>query len=106
VVYSGFRRIEERFMSELLEAFMVISFGFSWPANIIKSYKVRTVKGKSLFFLICVLFGYCCGICSKLVSGAINYVFVFYVLNSVMVVADILLYFRNRSLDRQFDPKA
>ncbi|MDR2536435.1 MAG: hypothetical protein LBD29_10445 [Treponema sp.] len=86
-------------MAQLLEAFMVISFGLSWPANIIKSYKVRTAQGKSLLFLICVLFGYCCGIASKLVANAINYVFVFYVLNSIMVIVDILLYFRNRALD-------
>ena len=34
-------------MSELLEIFMVVSFGASWPFNVIKSYRARTTKGKS-----------------------------------------------------------
>lgn len=86
-------------MSELFEALMVISFGISWPMSIIKSYTSRTTKGKSLFFLAMILFGYGCGIASKLVSGKLTYVFIFYVLNFVMVAIDILLYFRNKQID-------
>lgn len=37
-------------MSELLEIMMIASFGVSWPLNVIKSYKSRTTKGKSLPF--------------------------------------------------------
>ncbi len=88
-------------MSELLEAVMVISFGISWPISIIKSYTSRTAKGKSLFFLFMILFGYSAGITSKLVSGKITYVFVFYVINFIMVGVDTALYFRNRKLDRE-----
>jgi hypothetical protein len=87
-------------MAQFLETLMVISFGISWPTNIIKSYKARTAKGKSLFFMIFILFGYLCGIGSKCVSGGINYVFVFYIINSIMVIIDISLYFRNRALDQ------
>lgn len=87
-------------MSELLEAFMVISFGISWPMSIMKSYTSRTAKGKSLFFLLMILFGYGAGIGSKLVSGKITYVFFFYVLNFIMVGIDTALYFKNRKLDR------
>ena len=86
-------------MSQFLEALMVISFGISWPLSIYKSYKSGTSKGKSLFFLLFILFGYACGIFSKITSGAITYVFLFYVLNFVMVGTDILLYFRNRRLE-------
>ena len=57
-------------MSELLEIFMVVSFGLSWPLNVIKSYKARTTKGKSLPFLILIFFGYICGIASKLLAPA------------------------------------
>ena len=88
-------------MAQFLEALMIFSFGLSWPANIIKSYRARTARGKSLLFLILVLFGYCCGIASKIVGNAVNYAFTFYILNAVMVSADICLYFRNRALDRQ-----
>jgi hypothetical protein len=47
-----------------------------------------------------VLSGYLCGIASKLISGSITYVLIFYTANAVMVAADILLYFRNRRLDK------
>jgi hypothetical protein len=87
-------------MIEILEALMIVSFGVSWPANIIKSVKARTAKGKSLVFLICVLFGYLCGIAAKLMTGRVTYVLVFYFINILMVTVDILLYFRNRKFDR------
>lgn len=86
-------------ISEFMEAAMVISFGISWPASIIKSYTSRTAKGKSLFFLGMILFGYACGIASKLISGKITYVFIFYVLNFIMVSTDMVLYFRNKRID-------
>lgn len=85
---------------EILEAGMVVAFGISWPAAILKSIRSKTTKGKSLFFICLVLFGYLCGISSKLVSGRITYVFFFYVFNSLLVTADILLYFRNARLDK------
>lgn len=82
-------------MSEIFEAFMVISFGISWPLSIYKSYKSRTTKGKSLLFMIFVLFGYGCGITSKLLAENLTYVFIFYALNFVMVSLDLYLYYRN-----------
>ena len=33
-------------MSEILEIIMIVSFGASWPMNVLKSYKARTTKGK------------------------------------------------------------
>lgn len=39
-------------MAEILEVIMIVSFGASWPLNVIKSYKARTTKGKSLAFLL------------------------------------------------------
>ena len=94
-------------MSELLEILMIGSFGASWPLNVIKSYKARTAKGKSLSFLLLIFFGYCAGIASKLLNQAYMasfgekwYVLFFYVLNLVMVTADIVLYYRNKRLDK------
>ena len=87
-------------MPEFLEALMVIAFGISWPMNIVKSVRARTAKGKSFLFLIFIWVGYIAGIASKLISGNITYVFFFYVLNLLMVSADIILYFRNRRLDK------
>ena len=44
---------------------MIVSFGASWPLNVIKSYKVRTTKGKSLAFLCLIFFGYIASLISK-----------------------------------------
>ena len=89
-------------MSELLEVIMIVSFGASWPLNVIKSYKSRTTKGKSLAFLCLIFFGYIAGIISKLLSQSYKwYVLFFYVLNLAMVGADLCLYARNRKLDKE-----
>ena len=88
-------------ITELCEILMLISFGFSWPFNAIKSYKARTAKGKSIQFLVLILFGYVCGIISKLTAPSFKwYVMFFYILNFCMVFIDFLLYFRNRKLDK------
>ena len=50
--------------------------------------------------MLMIEFGYVCGIAGKLAGQNITYVFIFYVLNFLMVGTDILLYFRNRRLDR------
>jgi hypothetical protein len=86
-------------MAEVLEVLMVVSFGLSWPLSIAKSYRTRTTKGKSIFFLYCIWLGYAAGIASKFVAGNLNYVIFFYVLNFFMVLVDIVLYYRNRRLD-------
>jgi len=87
-------------MASILEALMVISFGVSWPVSILKSIRARTAAGKSIFFLLLILFGYACGIASKLAAGRITYVFIFYVINFIMVSVDLAVYFRNRRLDK------
>ena len=55
-------------MAEILEIVMIVSFGASWPMNVMKSWKARTAKGKSVAFLLLILFGYVAGITSKLVN--------------------------------------
>jgi len=89
-------------LAEIFEIIMVVSFGASWPLNVIKSYKSRTTKGKSLPFLILIFFGYIAGIISKLISPSFKwYVMFFYVLNLIMVGIDLVLYVRNAKLDRE-----
>ena len=92
-------------MPEILEITMLICFGFSWPLNVIKSYKARTAKGKSLPFLLLIITGYVAGIASKFVNPAFDfadkwYVLFFYFLNLIMVSLDVVMYFRNRRLDK------
>ena len=86
---------------ELMEVAMIVAFGFSWPMNVLKSYKVRTTKGKSLTFLLLIFIGYICGITGKLMSPGFKwYVLFFYVLNFIMVGADLVLYVRNYRIDK------
>jgi len=87
-------------LSELFEIIMMISFGMSWPFNVVKSYKARTTKGKSLTFLVLIIVGYLCGIFGKIINpnGFHWYVMFFYVLNLLMVSTDLILYFRNLRL--------
>ncbi len=94
-------------MAEFFEILMIVSFGFSWPLNVIKSYRARTTKGKSLAFLLLIFFGYIAGITSKLVNETYManfsqkwYVLFFYVLNFIMVGADLVMYARNKRLDK------
>ena len=95
-------------LSEILEVIMIVSFGASWPLNVMKSWRARTTKGKSLPFLCLIFFGYIAGIVSKLVNESYMasfsskwYVLIFYVLNLLMVGADLLIYIRNYRLDKQ-----
>ena len=95
-------------MAEILEIIMIVSFGASWPLNLIKSYKARTTKGKSLAFLLLIFFGYIAGIASKLVNesymadfGNKWYVLCFYILNFLMVGADVCMYVKNYRLDKK-----
>ena len=92
-------------MPEILEIMMLICFGFSWPLNVIKSYKARTAKGKSLPFLLLIISGYIAGIASKFVNPAFDfgakwYVLFFYFLNLIMVSLDVVMYIRNCRLDK------
>ncbi len=94
-------------MAEILEIIMIVSFGASWPLNVMKSYKARTTKGKSLAFLLLIFFGYIAGIASKFVNETYMasfaekwYVLFFYFLNLIMVGIDLVLYVRNSRLDR------
>lgn len=82
---------------------MIVAFGISWPLNIIKSYRSRTAKGKSLPFTLFILFGYLCGITAKILERDFILAFYFYIINIIMVSIDVVFYFRNRRLDRAAD---
>ena len=90
-------------MAEIFEMIMVLSFGLSWPISILKTLKAKTAKGKSPFFIGLIVFGYICGIISKITNAVINnttlnYVFIFYCLNLIMTSFDLCLnlYYRHK----------
>ncbi len=94
-------------MPEILEIAMLVSFGASWPLNVVRSWRSRTARGKSIPFLCLICLGYVAGILSKLTNAAYLaafgekwYVLCFYVLNLIMVGVDLGLTLRNARLDR------
>ena len=96
-------------MAEIFEILMIGSFGASWPFNVMKSWKARTTKGKSLLFLLLIFFGYIAGITSKIITFSITddikwiawVAFSFYIFNLLMVGTDLVLYYRNSLLDKK-----
>ena len=87
-------------MAQVFEMIMLICFGISLPFNIAKSVRSRTARGKSIWFEVCIITGYLCGLAGKFISGNITYVSVFYVLDIAMVATDLCLTFRNKRLDQ------
>ena len=96
-------------IAEILEVAMIVSFGASWPFNVMKSYKARTTKGKSLVFLCLIFFGYIAGVVMKIFKYFASPVGMFmwvlslsvYCLNLLMVGTDLCLYYRNHLLDKK-----
>jgi hypothetical protein len=88
-------------MGSILETIMLVCFGFSWPLNFIKAYKAKTAKGTSLPFVLLIITGYIAGISAKIISGQINYVLIAYILNLAIVSLNVIVYFRNVSLDKK-----
>ena len=78
---------------------MLVCFAAAWPASIHKSWISRTRKGKSLFFLLIVLVGYFAGIAKVLIGGETPFLLIPYTLNTMFVVCDIMLYYRNYMID-------
>lgn len=82
----------------IFETLMLLCFGCAWPFSIYTSYKTKTAKGKSLFFLVVLLIGYLSGILHK-IFYSYDLVIFLYMLNFVMVAIDTGLYVRNKRLD-------
>lgn len=89
----------------VLESLMLIIFGCSWPANIHKSLTSKTTLGKSVVFEFMIVIGYCCGVIAKIIiykrTGVLQTSFWFYIIDILLVLTDICLYFRNLRIDRK-----
>ncbi|MCH5163440.1 MAG: hypothetical protein J1F36_00315 [Clostridiales bacterium] len=85
---------------EILEAIMLICFGFSWPMSVIKNIKAKTAKSMSLPFILLILSGYIAGIAGKFISGNISYVLIVYIINILSVGTNLIVYFINKGHDR------
>ena len=92
-------------IAPILETIMLVCFGFSWPMNLIKAYKARTAHSTSLTFILLIIAGYIAGISAKIALGNINYVLVAYLLNLAIVSLNLVVYFRNITLDKKANVK-
>lgn len=88
-------------MGSIFETVMLLCFGFSQPMNLIKAYTAKTAKGTSLPFILLIIIGYVAGITAKIVTGQTNYVLAAYVLNLAIVLLNLVIYFRNSTLDKK-----
>jgi hypothetical protein len=82
----------------ILEFLMLCCFGCSWPFSIVKSFRARSAKGKSIAFMLLVEAGYLFGIAHKWLYSR-DWVIGAYILLFGLVAVDICLYVRNRRLD-------
>lgn len=72
------------------EAGMLICFGASWPFAVAKTYKTKSVKGKSKLFLSLIIIGYIFGMINKILNS-VDIVFWLYVINLLLVSSDFVL---------------
>ncbi|MEI7473729.1 MAG: hypothetical protein WCK67_03030 [bacterium] len=82
----------------VFEMVMLVCFGSSWPFAISKTYKAKSVKGKSILFLSLIFIGYIAGIIHK-VLYAMDVVLALYILNGILVATEICLYFMYKDND-------
>lgn len=76
------------------------SFRLAWPVYVYKSNVSKITKGKSFQFLLIVLAGYAAG----LIHGVpdypeFSYLTVLYLLNTLMIFIDLLLFLHSRKLE-------
>ncbi len=83
----------------IYEALMLICFGASWPFAVLKTYRTKNVKGKSLVFLSLIIIGYICGIIHKCIYK-LDAVLLLYIVNLVLVSADMVLCVKYRNNDK------
>lgn len=86
-------------MPELLEAIMLVCFGFSWPLNVYRNIKSHTAKGMSIAFILLIMAGYIAGIAAKIICHNISYVLLVYLINLAFVSVNLAVYFHNKRLD-------
>ena len=77
----------------IFEAGMMISFGISWPIAAYKTYKAKSVNGKSLRFSFLILLGYIFGITHKFLYSH-DIVIWLYFINVFFLLIDIGLHIR------------
>ena len=104
-------------IASVMEILMIVCFVVAWALNIAKAWKARTAKGTSVLFYFFILIGCVLAIVGKFILIAYYapqkwwvtvkwYVLAFYFISAVMVLIGILVYYRNKALDKIAERKA
>lgn len=86
-------------VAQYFEATMLVCFGAGWPASILRTWRSKSVAGKSLLFLVLIFTGYLAGVSAKLIRAGQagewpEWVTLLYSFNALLVGLDILLYLK------------
>ena len=78
--------------AQICEGLMMLTFGISWPMQIIKTIRTKNPMGKSFLFLYLILMGYLAGLASQAFEGRLfKPETILYVINTLMVLTDLVL---------------
>ncbi len=78
----------------IFEIIMLLCFAASWPFSIVRALRTKQVIGKSPVFMTIVITGYIFGIIHKIVYCPGDWVVYLYLLNLLIVLFDLALYFK------------
>ncbi len=84
----------------IFEAGMITCFGIAWPVSIYKLAVSKSTGGVSELFIWIVFIGYISGVLHKIIFN-FDLVIIAYIVNLVMVFIAILLFYRNRKIEKR-----
>ena len=86
-------------MTHILEAAMLVCFGFSWPFAIAKTIRAKNPAGKSYLFAALVIAGYIAGSTARFMRDGVDAVFCLYIFDMLMVITDtaLCLHYRRKN---------
>ena len=86
-------------MTHILEAAMLVCFGFSWPFAIAKTVRAKNPAGKSYLFAAFVIVGYVAGSTARFMRDGVDAVFCLYIFDMLMVITDtaLCLHYRRKN---------
>jgi hypothetical protein len=83
----------------VFEIGMLVCFGLSWPFAVLRTWRAKSAKGKSLAFLVLILTGYFSGAIHKIVHDFDRVIWL-YIAIGCLVATDLGLTLRYRRLER------
>ncbi len=87
----------------VFEIGMLVCFGLSWPFAVLRTWRAKSAKGKSLAFLVLILAGYISGTVHK-VAHDFDRVILLYIVIGCLVAIDLALTLRYRRKERATAP--